>query len=955
MILKGNFLWKGVLIVIGLLWAGQASALTTPAGFQVETVTSGLNLPTTFAFAPDGRIFIAEKNGTVRLYKNGTLQAAPVYVIPRINDYADHGLLGLALDPQFAQNGYMYLSYTYENTPGVNYSGPKTGQIVRVTVEGDTANDSSKVVLVGQVTGDASNPSCENYAVTADCIPSDSQTHSMGGLRFGPDGKLYATIGDGAGFESADPKAMRALNVDSLAGKLLRINRDGTAPADNPYYNGNANANRSKVWSYGLRNAFRFNWRPSNGALYLADVGWMRFEELNNAQSGNNFGWPCREGYESVPEYNCATANYVNPMYAYDHSPGSGAIAGGAYPLNNIYPQSYMGSFYVADYAQNWIKKFNIGENNVVNSVEEFITDAGGPVDILAGNDGTIYYMSIYTGELRRIIYSNANRSPVVQLASDKNYAPVPMTTNFSSNGSYDPDGDPLSYAWTFGDGGTSNEANPSHTYNSANTYTVSLAVSDGRGGSDTKSITVHPGQTPPATVLDPRHVRTTVAPLPTYIGRDSVVTTTITNDGGGSDPFIVDIEIYDSNVVLAAKKFYDSQVVSAGTSRDFSLTWFPPHIGEFVVKIGLFRNDWGQLYEWTDRALVVNVLERSTETPPPPPSNPPPPPTNPPPPPPPTNLIPNPSLETGGARPDSWASGSWGSNSPSFTYPVAGFDGSRGAKVTMTRYASGDAKWFVTPVTVSPDTEYKFSDYYKSTVPTDVVIEYTAANGVHSYIWLGTLPTNANWTKFTKRFTTPANAARATFFHLISKNGELTTDLYSLTSIVDGTTPPPSNPPPPPTNPPPPPAADVIYGDSLATGWVNWSWGSTIDLGATSPVGEGTRSIRIVYQSPWSALYLHRSQFDTSGKTNIIFEVNGGSASGQIIKIVPYDGNGNPIEGTYLAPYIAGGITANTWKTVTVPLADIGAANKVMTGFAIQDGRGLVEAPLYLDFVRFQ
>src|SRR6185436_178539 len=111
-----------------------------PSGFEVQTIVSGLNIPTTMAFAPDGRLFIAEKGGTVRIYKNNTLLPTPFITLTDVNTYTDRGLLGMALDPQFSQNGYVYLSYTFENTPGTNYNGPKTTRIVRVTAVGDTAS-----------------------------------------------------------------------------------------------------------------------------------------------------------------------------------------------------------------------------------------------------------------------------------------------------------------------------------------------------------------------------------------------------------------------------------------------------------------------------------------------------------------------------------------------------------------------------------------------------------------------------------------------------------------------------------------------------------------------------------------------------------------------------------------------------------------------------------------------
>ncbi len=139
---------------------------------------------------------------------------------------------------------------------------------MRYTVSGDTVIAGSKLVILGTVGGTVGTPSCNDYPITSDCIPSDAISHSVGALHFGPDGKLYISTGDGASFDYADPLSLRAQNLDSLAGKVLRINPDGTAPADNPFFTGDANANRSKIWAYGVRNMFRFNFKPGTNQIF---------------------------------------------------------------------------------------------------------------------------------------------------------------------------------------------------------------------------------------------------------------------------------------------------------------------------------------------------------------------------------------------------------------------------------------------------------------------------------------------------------------------------------------------------------------------------------------------------------------------------------------------------------------------------------------------------------------
>ncbi len=234
-------------------------------------MVSGLTRPTVFAFLPDGRILIGQQNGVVRIVKNGQLLPTPfIDLQDRVNDYWDHGLLGMAADPNFATNGYVYLLYTYENDPA-QQEGTKTGRLARYTAVGDTASPASQVVVLGSQVGS----SCNNFPAGADCIPSDSPSHSVGNLKFAPDGSLFVTLGDGAHFNFVDDNALRSQNLDLLSGKVLRITTSGQGVAGNPYWNaGQPNANRSKVWGRGLRNPYRFNLRPGTSTPYIGDVGW---------------------------------------------------------------------------------------------------------------------------------------------------------------------------------------------------------------------------------------------------------------------------------------------------------------------------------------------------------------------------------------------------------------------------------------------------------------------------------------------------------------------------------------------------------------------------------------------------------------------------------------------------------------------------------------------------------
>jgi glucose/arabinose dehydrogenase len=223
------------LLILALHVPGQAQTISDP-GFQTEVIaTLPQYVAVGLAFAPDGRIFIWEKDGIVWVYKNGALLPTPFLDIhTKVNQVQDRGLLGLAFDPNFASNGYVYLAYTYENAGNPNDTNPKTARITRVQADPgnpDIMLAGSEKILLGSI----GTPPCDNYAFGSDCIPSDSITHTIGTLRFGADGKLMISIGDGAGFNTTDPDAFRAQNLSSYAGKILRVNPDGSAPGDNPF------------------------------------------------------------------------------------------------------------------------------------------------------------------------------------------------------------------------------------------------------------------------------------------------------------------------------------------------------------------------------------------------------------------------------------------------------------------------------------------------------------------------------------------------------------------------------------------------------------------------------------------------------------------------------------------------------------------------------------------------
>ena len=255
---KSRYLVAAVGVIAGLLSFQSPAAADTFSGSGFATERVATVPPYTLvgmAFAPDGRLFVWQKNGIVRVIKNGQLLPTPfIDLSAKVNTYDDRGFWGLAFDPQFASNGRVYMSYTFENAGNPNSSSARTARLTRVTADPanpDTALPGSEVVILGSV----GTPPCSAHPSGADCIGSDGGSHTLGSLHFADDGTLFVGVGDGS---DGDSNALRAQDLDSPNGKILRIRPDGSAPSDNPFYDG-TNSWRSRVWLYGVRNPFGFS------------------------------------------------------------------------------------------------------------------------------------------------------------------------------------------------------------------------------------------------------------------------------------------------------------------------------------------------------------------------------------------------------------------------------------------------------------------------------------------------------------------------------------------------------------------------------------------------------------------------------------------------------------------------------------------------------------------------
>jgi glucose/arabinose dehydrogenase len=321
----------------------------TQGGLKVETVVGGLQVPWSIVWAPDGRMIFTERAGRVRVFETGKLRPEPLFTVPDVEPSGESGLMSVVLHPQFVSNHFLYLSYAYAGE----------GKRVRVVRYRETPSG-----LVDR-------------KVIIEDIPA-AQFHAGCRLRFGPDGKLYITTGDATQRDLAQ-------RLDSLAGKILRVNDDGTVPADNPFV-GRQNA-RPEIWSYGHRNSQGIDWQPVTNLLFETEHGPSGFDgpeggdEVNIVEKGKNYGWPLirhqqtREGLESpLLEYTPACA------------PASGVFYRGS-----VFSQ-FTGNFFFGCLRGERIIRVVLDGRKVV-SQENLLTGKYGRIrDVAEGPEGYLYF-----------------------------------------------------------------------------------------------------------------------------------------------------------------------------------------------------------------------------------------------------------------------------------------------------------------------------------------------------------------------------------------------------------------------------------------------------------------------------------------------------------------------------------------------------------------------------------
>jgi glucose/arabinose dehydrogenase len=351
-------LLASVVAVLALSANSARGAATLPPNFARSQVVGGLASPTAMEFAPGGRLFVAEQRGTLRVVKAGGTLATFLDISGRVHSAGERGLLGLAFDPGFSNNRYVYLYYTQRATG----TTPAHNRVIRVTARGDRAVAGSKKLILR----------LDNL--------SSATNHNGGAIHFGEDGKLYVAVGDNANGENAQ-------SLGNLKGKILRINKDGTIPRDNPFYKRATGRNRA-IWALGLRNPFSFAIQPNTGKMFINDVGEQTWEEINRGAAGANYGWPRYEGPETNPRYR-------SPVFAYRHGSTKVtgcAITGGAFynPITRQFPRGYVGDYFFADFCSGWIRRLDAATGDVSG----FATGLSSPVALKVSKGGSLYYLS---------------------------------------------------------------------------------------------------------------------------------------------------------------------------------------------------------------------------------------------------------------------------------------------------------------------------------------------------------------------------------------------------------------------------------------------------------------------------------------------------------------------------------------------------------------------------------
>jgi glucose/arabinose dehydrogenase len=413
----------------------------SPFTFRKEVVVSGLGQSIAFDWTPDGNMFIAERDGIVKVFNNdGLLEEPFIDISAQVNKSTQRGLLGLAVHPDFPENPYIYLAFSYD-PPDVEPDLADVGRVtrlIRVTADPDsnytTAIPGSEVILL-------ETPPVNNF-------------HAAGAIHFGEDGSLFFTHGDGSpvGSPASLENAESLQSLDSPLGKMLRIDPiTGEGYANNPFYDGNVDSIQSKIYNYGLRNPWRFTLHPETGEPFIGDVGWADWEEIDTGK-GVNFGWPLYEGGNGVslttkaladdPQYDdiyerISISEVTAPIYARSHEEAGNAIVVGDFYTGTNYPELYQGALFFTDYYSSTVNALLFDEQGNIDSISPVMENdqERGTTQISMGPDSNLYFSDLETGEISRWVFDSDEQFVEISTGENNNRIEgMAYDTNRASN-----------------------------------------------------------------------------------------------------------------------------------------------------------------------------------------------------------------------------------------------------------------------------------------------------------------------------------------------------------------------------------------------------------------------------------------------------------------------------------------------------------------------------------------
>jgi len=665
---------------LALLYTSLSTAapkIETP-GFYIETIGStvsevaaldklyidkqfvGLSKVAAFAFAENvDVVFAVEKPGRVRVIVDGVTQPAPVLdMSDQVSDYIDSGMGGIAVHPQFPAVKEILIAYThFAGVTPVDEGQPKYARVARLTVREEVSADGTlsyfadapteEDVIIGKLKATAEFPSCNMRPLGADCGAVDFAAHSFTFVQYGPDGKIYIGTGDGAGYFKPEPHALYAQINSHLSGKILRVNPDGSGPADNPFFTGNKFDNASKVYARGMRNPKSGSFDPATGKLCVGNVGWYSKEGIYCLDPGDNAGWPCVEngpvanGYANtvlrrdgkvLARCPLEPGTYNLPDYTYAHVDievdgtkiPAGAVIGCARPTADEYPASFKGSCVFGDYVFDTIETVSFDDDTAGNPSSTLIlSGAGKATDLATDRDGRVCYVAYETGvvdgipvsEIRCIGYDNDGSIPLLPVPGFFSVAdPVdPSIFTINASTSYHPAGANLVYSWDFGDGTTAgNKALVEHQYETFGKYKVTLKVKT--AGTNITRSTFQFVEVP-----DPDFVTPIVPSVQDITFSDDsheisspVDFDVLVRNDLGNDQFRILANIYNpEGVQVAHLELEEVFQVPAGETETISFRWpQAAGLGEHTIGVEFYSEDyssWNLKYNNAGKFFVGN------------------------------------------------------------------------------------------------------------------------------------------------------------------------------------------------------------------------------------------------------------------------------------------------------------------------------------------------------------